>query len=153
MAGCTVYLSTSIWVNTVSRCMNARQAGMSKARTVRILALGSANRLRAAISIASGLVRWEMPMARVSPGQVQHVAALDVGVEVAVVVAGDQALEVGMILKDVIRVDGLTAAGGETHLVQEHAGAHRSEGVAGEVEIGQGSTIRSSAGAIRSCRE
>ena len=58
--------------------------------------------------------------------------------EVTVVVAGDQALKVGMILEDVVGVDGLTAAGGETHLVQEHAGAHRGERVAGEVQVGHG---------------
>ena len=71
-------------------------------------------------------------------GQVQHVAALDVGVEITVIVTGDEALEIGMIFEDVIRIDGLTAAGGETHLVQEHAGAHGSEGIAGEVQVGHG---------------
>ena len=43
-----------------------------------------------------------------------------------------------MIFEDVIRIDGLTAASGETHLVQEHAGAHGSKGIAGEVQVGHG---------------
>ena len=54
----------------------------------------------------------------------------------AVIIARDKALEVGMIPEDIVRVDGLAAAGREAHLVQEHAGADRRERVAGEVEVG-----------------
>ncbi len=71
-------------------------------------------------------------------GEVEHVAALDVGVEVAVVVALHQALEVGVVLEDIVGVDGLAAAGDGVHLMQEHAGAHAGKGVAGEVQVGHG---------------
>ena len=72
-------------------------------------------------------------------GEVQHVAALDIGVEVAVIVPGDQSLEVGVILKDIVGVQCLPAAGDRVHLVQQYAGAHAGEGIAGEVQVGHGS--------------
>ena len=69
-------------------------------------------------------------------GEVEHVAALDVGVAVAVVVALDQTFKIGVEAENVVGVNGLAAAGREAHLMQEHAGADGRERVAGEVEVG-----------------
>ena len=63
MPGWMVNLSTSIWVNTVSRCMKAREFGMLNARMVSMGLVGSLKMFFAMASMASGSVRWEMPMA------------------------------------------------------------------------------------------
>ncbi|MFR5091878.1 MAG: hypothetical protein ACLTDR_07545 [Adlercreutzia equolifaciens] len=65
---------------------------------------------------------------------VQHVAALDVeGVLAAVVLR--HVLEVGMIVEDVVAVDGLAVARGAVHAVDAHAVADHVERVAGEVQV------------------
>lgn len=58
-------LSTSIWVKTVSRCMKARETGMSKARMRSTLESEFQKMFWAMTSIAAAWVRWEMPTARV----------------------------------------------------------------------------------------
>ena len=66
-------------------------------------------------------------------GEVQYIAALNVRVEVTVIVAGDKPLEVGVVPEDVVGIDSLTASGREAHPVQKYAGADGRERVAREV--------------------
>ena len=134
MPGWMVNLSRSIWVNTVSRCMKARDTGMLKARMVSIGLVSSLKMLRAMASMASGSVRWEMPMAstcslmfRMSPPSMWKVS-------LRLVVLG-RAHEIRMVLEDVVAVDGLAVARLAVHAVDGHAVADHRERVAGEVQV------------------
>ena len=64
---------------------------------------------------------------------VQHVAALGVELAVAAEVQGD-VLVVGVVLEDVLAVQGLAVAGDRVHAVEVDALADDRERVAGEVE-------------------
>ena len=65
---------------------------------------------------------------------VEDVTALDVeGVVAAVVLRG--ALEIRVVVEDVLAVDGLTVAGDGVHAVDGNAVADHREGVAGEVQV------------------
>ena len=85
--------------------------------------------------MASGEVRWEMPIASVSSVRLST-SPPSTGVAVAVVVALDQTFKIGVEAENVVGVNGLAAAGREAHLMQEHAGTDGRERVAGEVEVG-----------------
>ena len=100
------------------------------------LRFGIGEEIADASSMASGEVRWEMPIASVSSVRLSTSPPLDVGVAVAVVVALDQTFKIGVEAENVVGVNGLAAAGREAHLMQEHAGADGRERVAGEVEVG-----------------
>ena len=63
--GCTVNLSLSTMVNTVSRCMNERLLGILKASTLLNVLLREST-VRASWSMESPSVRWEMPTASTS---------------------------------------------------------------------------------------
>ena len=74
---------------------------------------------------------------------VQHVAALGVELAVAAEVQGD-VLVVGVVLEDVLAVQGLAVAGDRVHAVEVDALADDRERVAGEVEVGhRASAVRS----------
>ena len=66
---------------------------------------------------------------------VQHVAALGVELAVAAEVQRD-VLVVGVVLEDVLAVQGLAVAGDRVHAVEVDALADDRERVAGEVEVG-----------------
>ena len=85
-------------------------------------------------SIAAAWVRWEMPTAKVLV-DVQHVAALGVELAVAAEVQRD-VLVVGVVLEDVLAVQGLAVAGDRVHAVEVDALADDRERVAGEGEVG-----------------
>ena len=66
---------------------------------------------------------------------VEHVATLGVEGGIATEVQRD-ILVIGVILEDVLAVQGLAVTGDRVHTVQVHAGAHHGERVAREVEVG-----------------
>ena len=67
--------------------------------------------------------------------QVQDVAALDAIGEGAVIVVL-HLLEIGVILEDVVTIDGLTATCHREHPVNAHARANAGKRVASEVQVG-----------------
>ena len=70
MLGCTVNLSRSTMVNTVSRCMKLRLLGMLKANIfLNVLLIDST--VWANLSMLSSSVRWEMPTARTSGDRIR----------------------------------------------------------------------------------
>ena len=76
------------------------------------------------VELVDGMPLWVCMVNEVSMYRHdQHVAALDVGVAVAVIVALDQTFKIGVEAENVVGVNGLAAAGREAHLMQEHAGA------------------------------
>ena len=68
--------------------------------------------------------------------QVQNVAALNVEGVVTVEELRHMALEIGVVVEDVFRIDGLAVAGDGIHAVQADAVADGGERVAREVEVG-----------------
>ncbi len=115
--------------------MKARETGMSKARMRSTLESEFQKMFWAMTSIAAAWVRWEMPTARVfslmfstSPPSVWNWQSRRK-------YSGD-VLVVGVVLEDVLAVQGLAVAGDRVHAVEVDALADDRERVAGEVEVG-----------------